>query len=971
MQSPVCFIGETEAEARNRPIKIVNHGTCESPRSELAIPDSIECTDERSQSSVNSTGIADKKFGPFWGETGEVSPPRSRSSAEIPLGQRLGEISPLCDRSSDGGASMETANLTVSSRSPRPSVSESGEDLTELRRSSCIPPSATCRPFSKEQASLPQANNLAEEHLTCAQQMKEKVLMQGHSQNMAIIEYSTPRAKFEHVHELVPEMDLAQWNTSSTHEANFSDSGSPAHSQKSNAPLKAQLCSVSVLLEEPLEGEKSPINSNGSEAMDETKVAVPGGSPHPVPGLLYPAGFAKQDYEPGSQAAINNEKMENILCSWEVFLNKVKSYGQVPTDFVKSLEASLQQTKGEIQFDTNRLALNCNGRTGTEGDDEEHLTSPELIADPGKRVWKSNLVKIESSVPLIQENCHINQDIVCHNEEGTSSHEEEKRAKCEERRIHSRSNWDQASVVKAVYDYEKRLEKVRKRREARGRPLRQSLQTVDVNNHEISYHSSVDVSEKTVAAVNVSDKHNIDNISMSRQNWNLDSSRTETQILDSDICCTLPVLGGENTPCKGIRRRINGSKSPSKEVLPGGNHDLMDIFPLREENELEIVEQFSNLESTSPVNPNKRNANISTFMSYPDKPLQARRKSNTPNPGTVSPNLQAGLTDEQNYLKNVCEKGDIHFSEINSQKKNIPKLSASFQSQDMGISHTFANEAVEATVRAPWSYPQFQRSHRCFSPDNSAEAKRGPINSMANKNIWASQTNRICRNVDDIIINPNRNEYLTPDNLEASPWKEQSSYKLKDNLNRFVASKHSFGSSVKTSSKASRKKKWESSSRVRDSPGRREKRKVNKISSANFDLPKITPQCDSDVMLINRNIPPSYPLDISSKRKEQIGKDQRHSPLQKHQAAYGKQSPYLETDPQRHQPLPYQHQLVLPNYAFQHRAFDPYYTLLPGVYENTTGYTQMIHGHPQVYPQPLYPVNPFPCPCYTPSLHYH
>jgi len=948
MQSPVCFVDETGVDVRNRPIKIVKEGTCESPRSELAIADSTECTDERSQSSMSSTETADKEFGPVWGETGEVSPPRSRSSADIPLGQRLGEISPVCDRSSDRSASMETA--TVSSRLPRPLVFDSEEK--ELNGSSAIPLSSTCRPFSKEHPPISLADSRGQKDITYEQERKEDILMQAHSQNQGMAGYSTPRAKLEHAHDFVPEIDLAQCDASIVYREKLLKSQSLIHPQLSNDLHNAQLVPLSVL-EEPGEGEISAINSNSSDAMSESNLTVPSGSLHSVPSLLYPAGFAEQAYQPGSQAVVNNKKMEDILCSWENFLSEVKSYGQMSPDFVKSLEASLEKTKGELKFETKELASACYSRISTDGDDKECATSPERIAE--------NLVKMKSSLQS-HKHCYRPLDIVCDHKERAFPHEEDINAYYQEGTADELSKPEKKQLLNIVNDCGNQEDQLNNVREVRERPLRRCVENISMNDSK--KHPGVNVSKNEY--VNVSDKKN-NHISMtSRQQSSHDSNRTGTQIQNNEGCCSLHVPGWENSPIKTWKS--SALKSPPKVVPSKGNREE-DKFSCSEEKNRGNIEQSSDLESPLKVNPNKRNTNIPPKY-IPKESRQVIRKSNTPNPVTISSNLRDGFGEEQNWVKDICEQGDTNFRGVRNQKQHIPKSGARLQLQDARNSNKRSNEQVEATARPRVSEPQFQHcSFRFFSPGDSSVAKRDSINVVSDENIPERRADIIIRNPEDIIINPNPNGYKPSINSGASSYVEQSSPKLKDTVDRLVLLKPSSRSSVKSSSKASMNRKVKPKARMKVSAEHQGKVIDKNMFSSKSDLPKITPQYASDQRLINPINQNSNVGNISGERKEQILKHQRGSRPQEYQAVYGRLPPYLGRGFQRHLPLPHQHQLTVPNCTY-HRDLKSYYTISPGVYRNTFGQSQMSLGHLEVYPK-FYPVRTFSCSCHTPLLHYH
>jgi hypothetical protein len=235
----------------------------------------------------------------------------------------------------------------------------------------------------------------------------------------------------------------------------------------------------------------------------------------------------------------------------------------------------------------------------------------------------------------------------------------------------------------------------------------------------------------------------------------------------------------------------------------------------------------------------------------------------------------------------------------------------------------------------------------------------------ANQNLAGFRADIKSRITRHTIINPNRNEYKIPIISGDSECKKQSSHKL--NCDPRVVLRHLPRSSTTSSAKAERTRK--SKSPVSDSCRYLRQRQESDVIS--FDLPKITPQCDPDWMVLNPNTRCSNPEIMNSKRKEQLRLPQRRSSIEKNQLDYARSIPFSKPNPQHHELPSYRQHVVAPNYT-HHRAFEPYYTSFPGVYENTPGYNRLPLRNPEVFPQPFLPVFPFPYPYYVSSLpNYH
>jgi len=374
MEDPIAALDERKEVCRNRPAESVNRSGWKSSRLDFPFSPSAESVERKSQSPVKSSEAADKEYFPNWGNVGEVSPPNSKCSDIISAGLRSGEMSPVFDLPSDGVGSLEKETT-------RSNLSESlnslhSEGLPEVKISSSSPLNSSMRTSSKEssfsssnfspvEGQINHTHHIREEHFVDADWQKTE--HPASTTRLASPHLSTPNnlGRMKLNPNIKPGwfhngIERAKGSTRTRLVINSVSNSSDNPNIQPGEPNSSSMTDLwdrSVSNRKDSYGLSEPFSTSNVVSKKQLMVSIQSKRPS-----MCDSNFlGSQNNGVNGLTGSCNKTIEELLSSWEAFLRQLKNNKQTPTDFVKSIEAYLQQTKAEVGVNTNDPSVASNG----------------------------------------------------------------------------------------------------------------------------------------------------------------------------------------------------------------------------------------------------------------------------------------------------------------------------------------------------------------------------------------------------------------------------------------------------------------------------------------------------------------------------------------------------------------------------------------------------------------------------------
>jgi len=964
MEGPIAAIDDTKEVCRNTPPRTVDRPCWESPSSVLPSSPAGACVDRRSQSSIHSPESVDKESGSSWGHCGEVSPPSSKYSEKTSLGPRSGEISPVFDPQSDV-LSLESAQLTFRHMIPDPN--SLGEDLLEPKMSRDSPVNAPVGTSSKEPSSSFSNFIPGEWQINRAHQMRGKNFVDDNEESSHNSPWGKhPENSLVHPLQALNDIEREKWTTSTV-----AVPGSISNPNKNPNTWPEGPNSWSMY---------DFVTDSNVESKAPGKVPVR--SQYPAPNLSQSPVSAKEHSKINRRTPGYSKKIEDLLSSWEVFLGKLKSVEQTPTDLINSIETFLQLTKIEVGVNSKELETAFDGTSNVNIDKFKSPSIFDRVRNSLRYAMDPSLDTNQSAVLHPQQLCRTDLDGACCPSKETFLQSAETGSANSESRLDLLSQRGENLLIKTMFAANKPEDK--ETTPASQRAIRQCLPVNSsyIGNEDITSHESADDQEMKMQGEDVC---HTDPAHVCDSNSENNTLTTEHSLTTDPADPSWSEWGIESSSQTNSKTSNSLGKMSSDVVTSTVNY-VNEKWSKKEQEDSKSVQRSVRNENSLNANPNKGNANASSRNKNTHFHMECQ--PHMPDPVRVCANFNRDHANGETDLLSPCSKKVMNKNELNSAREDISDLADSREHLVVRFADSRTKEANEpsqiisgSSVR---SFSSTESKHlegdsqncssfdsvrthvsekvigncslaegfTCRKPRPSQKTSVSEMQIPGSRNIGSGQVGRNSLDENLVIINPNYNEHYRPTvKLECSYYNQPRGQNRERNHGAIDPwSPHRSPLYV---SRAKSVRKYRLRSKHPERQARQEGEQLSRVSR---NLPIQRSALVPELGVFKGNPPPYNPEYIRSQETRQMGNYSQHLSGYEYQPYYEKHRSYRARPSRCYQSQPSTYQAGGQYGVHQRTGFESYHSPIPSVYENTAGCHPSSIRYPEYYHQPIHPM---------------